>query len=82
MNAFFVKFWPVVIVAGGGLIGWGTLSSDVSHLQEEQRTSVEDHDRIVRMETEQKAMKESLDEIKSDVKDIARAVRREQAHGR
>lgn len=75
-RADFIKLWPIVAVAAASCVGYGTLRANVEELKEKQAVAASDHDAIVRIETEQKAIKESVSEIKDSVKEIARAVRR------
>lgn len=71
----FRAFWPVVAVLAGGLVAYGTLRAEVSQLKEDQAVVKSDHDLIVRIDEQQKTMKEDIASIKDDVKAIARAVR-------
>lgn len=74
-TAFLKTAWPVLVVAGGGLIAWGSLNADVSHIKEQQDQQVSDHDAIVRIDERQKRMEDDVKDMKQDIKDIAKAVK-------
>lgn len=80
-------WWPMIVVVGGGLIAFGALSSNVGSLQtqqdkltadvEKQRTMhASDHDILVRLDAQQQQTNLALGEIKSDVKEVSRLLRR------
>jgi ABC-type nickel/cobalt efflux system permease component RcnA len=67
--------WPVLVVAGGGLMAWGSLRSDVQHIKTQQDQQINDHDAIVRIDERQKRMETDVQDMKQDIKDIAEAVK-------
>ena len=76
-DASFVSVATAVALAttalGGGMYV-GALASDVQQLQEQQKTTKEDHDRLIVVEQSQKTMEKDLDEVKTDVKLILTAI--------
>lgn len=68
--------WPLLPAGVLILVGYGALNKDVEAIKQQQVVVAEDHDRIIRMEAEQKAMARDIDEIKAAVKDIQREVKR------
>ena len=76
MNAELLKsYWPLIVTFGLGLIGYGTLQTDVAHIKQQQDVITSDHDRIVRIEEQQKRTADDVSEMKQDLKEIAKAVK-------
>lgn len=67
-----MKYWPLATVIACGCVAWGSLQAEVADLKEKATAALTDHDRLVRMEEQQKSTKDSVDEIKTIVKEIAR----------
>lgn len=67
--------WPIVVVVAGGLVAWGSLRSDVKHVMTQQDQYVSDHDTITRMNERQARMETDINEMKNDIKEIAKAVK-------
>lgn len=69
-----LQFWPIAVVAAGALIGYGTLQNRVANAEEktekiEQKQEAQavvaqaDSRMLVQVATEQKAMKEQMQDI-------------------
>lgn len=72
---------PLIILGATGLIAWGQTAQRVDALEEKAARAIDDHDRIVRIETqievitttisdvrtEQKAVKEDIDRLEDTV---------------
>ncbi len=57
----------MLVVVGGGLVGWGQLNQRVKAVEDQSGdvasiTKV-DHDTLIELRTEQRAMKEQLDKV-------------------
>ena len=63
------------IAVGGGMYV-GALASDVETLEKAQVTAQEDHDRLIKVETEMTQVKATVAETRADVKLILQAVQR------
>lgn len=59
------RFWPVMAALGLGLIGWGQLTFRVQANEvtaaETAEKSAQDHDLLIEVRADQKAMKEKVD---------------------
>lgn len=67
--------WPIIVVIAGGLVAWGNIRADVAHIAKQQDEQFSDHDRIVRIEEQQKQATQDIREMKQDLKEIAKAVK-------
>ena len=72
---FIKTTWPILVVAGTGLIGFGSLRADVSQLKDQQLVQEADHDVLMRVDERQKTMSDDIKTMKEDIKDIAAAVK-------
>ena len=74
-----IRYWQVFTVIGVFLVGWGTLKTEVSGLQQavadEKQTAREQTEKqnnveksIVRIETKQERIRQDVDEIKESQK--------------
>lgn len=70
-----IKYWPIIAACSLGLVGFGSLKSDVGHIQQQQDIASNDHDRIVRIEERQEQLQKDVSEMKKDIKSIAEAVK-------
>ena len=68
-------FWPIIAMFATALVGYGALRADVAELKEGRAAAKQDHDAIVRIETQQRTMATDVERIKSDVAAIRDAVR-------
>lgn len=75
VGAFVKSTWPIIVVAGTGLMGFATLRADVTQLKAAHSEQISDHDVLVRVDERQKTMSEDIKAMKSDIKDIATAVK-------
>lgn len=64
----------LILAAVSGGMWMGALASDVETLEEAQLIVKEDHDRLIKVETEVEQVKDDVEEIKDDVKEILTAV--------
>lgn len=74
--------WPVIATVGAGLLAWGALNADVTHLKDEmkaakaeitetQKEARTDHDLLVELNTRSQGMEDDMKEIKTAVKELA-----------
>lgn len=64
------KAWPLGASVLAGAVAFGSLSSDVTDLRNQQSVTAHDHDAIVRIEQSQADMKTDLADIKSTLHKI------------
>jgi hypothetical protein len=65
---------PLIILGGTGLIAWGQTSQRVEVLEEKAQRAVDDHDRIVRIETQMTSMTTTMSEIRGEQKELGEDV--------
>ena len=65
---FMDSYWPLVAVAGAGLVAWGTTVAALNRLKEDVAASQSDHDLIVEMRTDQKHIRDDITEIKDTLR--------------
>lgn len=81
------SYWPIIVTFGGGLVAFGALSSDVSRLQDnhvevkadmdrQRASNAADHDLLVRLNTQQAQTTEVLGDLKDELKELSRLLRR------
>lgn len=73
--AFLKAWWPMIVTVGAGLVGYGSLASDVTHIKYQQDKTLTDHDVLIRVDTRQEQMSKDITDMKTDIKDIAKAVK-------
>lgn len=72
LASFMTAYWPVIAVAGSGLVGWGKLNADLRAAKKDIAVAREDHDIIVRLEEQHRALQANVKEVREDVKELLR----------
>lgn len=68
VGAIFKSVWPLLVVAGGGLIAWGSTQADIKQLKQDVSVAKTDHDTLIRVDERTQQMAKDLEEIKAAVK--------------
>jgi septal ring factor EnvC (AmiA/AmiB activator) len=71
-----IAWLPLLAVAGTGLMAWGATSQRVADLENKAKRAVDDHDRIVRIETQIESVTTTISEIRTEQKEVADDVQR------
>lgn len=61
IEQFLAAYWPVIAVAGSGLVGWGALKNDVKSMKKDIAAVQADHDLLVRIDERVAALMEKLE---------------------
>lgn len=70
----FLTWLPLIAAIVGGAIAWGSTNERVNQLEVKATTAVQDHDRIIRIETQITQITRGQGELKEDVKELERAI--------
>ena len=65
---------PLLAAVVTGAIAWGATNERVNQLETKAATATEDHDRIVRIETQITTIQTGQGELKQDVKELEKAI--------